>query len=236
MSASVPLADGMGHQQKDTCLQRAYGLHRECRLSKRWTYRVKSAPTGTSHTQGEHFKGTQLASGNQKGRLENNEGRRVGRWHQARTSPRPEGKETSARDQDGTLNSKAQRGVHPDWLPCRHCTSTIARPRGARHHSAARVPYRDPRSQTALMRSCLKKLSVEALTLIRQEVQHGLQQEGQVPDRQGRIPHPPGGVDQLVKQAHLHSGPASVRACHQSHTESQVRDEQQDGPGTDMSV
>lgn len=39
-----------------------------------------------------------------------------------------------------------------------------------------------------------------------------------MPDGQGRVPHPPGGVDQLVKQAHLHCSPASVRACHQSHT------------------
>lgn len=86
------------------------------------------------------------------------------------------------------------------------------------------------------MRSCLKKLSLEALTLIRQEVQHDLQQEGQVPDGQGGVPHPPGGVDQLVKQAHLHSSPASVRACHQSHTKSQIRDEQQDWHRTDTSI
>lgn len=81
-----------------------------------------------------------------------------------------------------------------------------------------------------------KQMSLEALTLIRQEVQHGLQQEGQVPDGQGRVPHPPGGVDQLVKQAHLHSGPASVRACHQSHTESQGQRRAQDGHGADTSI
>lgn len=54
---------------------------------------------------------------------------------------------------------------------------------------------------------------MNALTLVRQEVQHGLQEEGQVPDGEGGIPHPAGGVDQLVKQTRLDGGPAAVRAC-----------------------
>lgn len=58
--------------------------------------------------------------------------------------------------------------------------------------------------------------SRQALTLIRQEVQHGLQQEGQVPDRKGGVAHPSGRVDQLVQQAHLDSGPAPVSTCNDS--------------------
>lgn len=38
-----------------------------------------------------------------------------------------------------------------------------------------------------------------------------------MPDGQGGVPHSPGGIHQLVEQAHLHGGPASVSACHQSH-------------------
>ncbi len=48
------------------------------------------------------------------------------------------------------------------------------------------------------------------LTLIRQEVQHGLQQEGQVADRQARVAHATGGVHQFMEEAHLNSSPASV--------------------------
>jgi len=50
------------------------------------------------------------------------------------------------------------------------------------------------------------------LTLIRQEIQHGLQQEGQVAHRQAWVAHAAGGIDQLVQQAHLYSSPASVGA------------------------
>lgn len=48
------------------------------------------------------------------------------------------------------------------------------------------------------------------LTLIRQEVQHGLQQEGQVANRQARVAHAAGGVHQFMEEAHLNSSPASV--------------------------
>lgn len=48
------------------------------------------------------------------------------------------------------------------------------------------------------------------LTLIRQEVQHGLQQEGQVANRQTRVAHATRGVNKLVEEAHLYSSPASV--------------------------
>lgn len=48
------------------------------------------------------------------------------------------------------------------------------------------------------------------LTLIRQEVQHGLQQEGQVAYRQGRVAHATGGIHQFMQQTHLNGGPASV--------------------------
>lgn len=34
-----------------------------------------------------------------------------------------------------------------------------------------------------------------------------------MPDGERRVPHPAGGVDQLVKQTHLHGRPASVRSC-----------------------
>lgn len=62
--------------------------------------------------------------------------------------------------------------------------------------------------------SCLlEKNPSPWLTLVRQEVQHGLQQEAQVSHGQCRVPHSPGGIDELVKQAHLNSGPASVCAC-----------------------
>lgn len=37
-----------------------------------------------------------------------------------------------------------------------------------------------------------------------------------MPDRESGVPHPSGGVDQLVKQPHLDGGPASVRACRES--------------------
>lgn len=71
--------------------------------------------------------------------------------------------------------------------------------------------------QQALTHRSVKTLnSLNSLTLIRQEVQHGLQQEGQVSDREGGVPHPSRGVHQLVKQAHLDGRPASVRACHGS--------------------
>lgn len=48
------------------------------------------------------------------------------------------------------------------------------------------------------------------LTLIWQEVQHGLQQEGQVANRQARVAHATGGIHQFMEEAHLYSGPASV--------------------------
>lgn len=58
---------------------------------------------------------------------------------------------------------------------------------------------------------------MNSLTLIRQEVQHGLQKKGQVPHGQRGISHPAGGVDQLMQQAHLDSSPASVSAYGKGH-------------------
>ena len=42
-----------------------------------------------------------------------------------------------------------------------------------------------------------------------------------MPDRESRVPHPPGRVDQLVKQTHLDGSPASVRACDRRHRASE---------------
>lgn len=50
------------------------------------------------------------------------------------------------------------------------------------------------------------------LTLIRQEVQHGLQQEGQVAYGQARVTHTTGGVHQLMQETHLYRSPATVGA------------------------
>lgn len=48
------------------------------------------------------------------------------------------------------------------------------------------------------------------LTLIRQEVQHGLQEEGQVADGQTRVAHATRSINKLVEEAYLYSSPASV--------------------------
>lgn len=48
------------------------------------------------------------------------------------------------------------------------------------------------------------------LTLVGEEVQHGLQQEGQVAHGEARVAHSAGGVHQLVEEAHLHGGPPLV--------------------------
>lgn len=59
-------------------------------------------------------------------------------------------------------------------------------------------------------------------TLIGQEVQHGLQQEGQVAYGEAGVTHAAGGVHQLVQETHLNGSPASVRACMRDDTNREV--------------
>lgn len=61
------------------------------------------------------------------------------------------------------------------------------------------------------------------LTLIRQEVQHGLQEEGQVADGQTGVAHATGSVNKLVEEAYLNSSPAPVDTWRRGRQRSQSR-------------
>lgn len=71
----------------------------------------------------------------------------------------------------------------------------------------------DSEDNVRIMRNCMSGVCCD-LTLVREEVQHGLQQEGQVAHRQAWVAHAAGRVYQLMQQTHLHCSPAFVGTWH----------------------